>query len=48
MSFARFLTGALKYKREIKPRLVKELAEINKNPKVRFLLQRFPNWKIED
>ena len=36
MSFARFLNGALKYRKEIKQGLVKQLQEINKDPKVRF------------
>ena len=37
MSFARFLNGALRYKNEIKPKMMKELAEVNKNPKVSFI-----------
>ena len=37
MSFARFLNGALRYKNEIKPKMMKELAEINQNPKVSFI-----------
>ena len=44
MSFARFLNGALKYRNEIKPTMVKQLAEINKNPKVSFLLEEHEHF----